>query len=55
MSKKEIISIIKDKLDNYLYLGECYAYMKGFLDALCITYEISWEERTEIEEVLGNE
>ena len=29
--------------------------IKGYLDALCKTYEITWDERYEIEEALKDE
>lgn len=56
MSKKEIIEIIKEETEDMLTVYETSAYIKGFLDALCKTYEISWKEREEIEtEVIEND
>ena len=50
MTKEEIIEIIKNEIENYMLQSEINAYIKGYLDALCKTYEITWEERYEIEE-----
>ena len=55
MSKEEIIEEIKEKIADYMYIDEINAYIKGYLDALCKTYEITWDERYEIEEALKNE
>ena len=55
MSKEEIIENIKENIEGYMYIDEINAYIKGFLDALCKTYEITWDERYEIEEVLKHE
>ena len=58
MSKEkieEIIEEIKENIESYMYIDEINAYIKGFLDALCKTHEITWEERTEIEGVLNND
>ena len=55
MSKEEIIEEIKEHTENYMYIDEISAYLKGFLDALCKTYEITWDERYEIEEALKDE
>lgn len=55
MDKEEIIENIKDNTREYMFQSEIDSYIKGYLDALCKTYEISWEERFEIEEALNNE
>lgn len=57
MSKEEIIKEIKSKTEelSYMFQSEIRAYIKGFLDALCKTYEITWGERIEIERELDNE
>ena len=55
MSKEEIIEEIKENIEGYMYIDEINAYIKGYLDALCKTYEITWEERVEIEEALKDE
>lgn len=55
MDKQEIVESIKEKTEDYMFQSEIDAYVKGYLDALCKTYEITWEERLEIEEVLNNE
>ena len=55
MSKEEIIEKIKESLEGYMFQNEIDSYIKGYLDALCNTYEINWEERDEIEEALKNE
>lgn len=55
MSKEEIIEEIKEHIEDYMYIDEINAYIKGYLDALCKTYEINWEERDEIEEALKDE
>lgn len=55
MSKKEIIEIIKTKTEDFIFQSEKDAYVEGYLDALCKTYEISYDERYEIERELENE
>ena len=55
MTKTEIVEKIKEEIDNYIWSSEIEAYIKGFLDALCYTYEITWDKRTEIEELLNNQ
>lgn len=54
MTKTEIVEKIKEGIDNYLWASEVDAYIKGYLDALCYTYEITWDERMEIEMMLNN-
>ena len=54
MSKEEIIEIIEEKIEDYMFQSEMDAYIKGYLDALCKTHEITWDERYEIEAVLKN-
>ena len=53
MTRTEIVEKIKEEIDNYIWASEIEAYIKGFLDALCYTYEITWDERIEIEELLN--
>lgn len=55
MSKQEIIEEIKNEIEGYVSLFEIESYIKGYLDALCKTNEISWNERYEIDEELKNE
>jgi len=55
MSKEEIIEEIKNEIDNYVSIFEIESYIKGYLDALCKTREITWDERYEIEEALKDE
>ncbi len=55
MTKEEIIEEIKNEIENYSSIFEIESYIKGYLDALCKTYEITWDERYEIEEALKNE
>ena len=55
MSKEKIIEILKDKTENFIFQAEIDAYVKGYLDALCKTYEITYDERNEIERELENE
>ena len=55
MSKEKIIEILKDKTENFMFQSEIDAYVEGYLDALCKTYEISYDERYEIERELDNE
>jgi len=55
MDKQEIVENIKEKTEDCIFQNEIDAYVKGYLDALCKTYEITWEERLEIEKVLKNE
>lgn len=55
MDKQEIVTNIKEKTEDYMFQSEIDAYIKGYLDALFRAYEITWEERFEIEEVLKNE
>lgn len=54
MTKAEIVEKIKEEIDDYIWQSEIDAYIKGFLDALCYTYEITWNERMEIEQTLNN-
>lgn len=53
MTKTEIVEKIKEEIDDYIWASEIDAYIKGYLDALCSVYEISWDERMEIENMLG--
>lgn len=55
MSKEEIIEEIKSKTEDFMFQAEIDAYTKGYLDALCKTYEITWEERCDIEGELDND
>lgn len=55
MSKEEIIETIRNKIEDYVLISEIDSYIKGYLDALCKTYEITWDERYEIEEALKDE
>ena len=55
MTKEEIIENIKEKYGKYLFQESIDAYIKGYLDALCHSYEISWDERDEIEGELNHE
>lgn len=55
MSKDEIIEEIKSNTENFMFQAEIDAYVEGYLDALCKTYEISYDERYEIERELDNE
>ena len=55
MSKDEIIEEIKNEIENYVSIFEIESYIKGYLDALCKTREITWDERYEIEEALKDE
>lgn len=55
MSKDEIIEEIKSNTENYMFQAEIDAYVKGYLDSLCKTYEISYDERYEIERELDSE
>ena len=52
MSKEEIVEEIKENLEDYILQSDVDSYIKGYLDALCKTYEITWDERYEIEEAL---
>ena len=54
MSKEEIVEEIKNEIEDYCFQSEIDSYIKGFLDALCKTREITWDERYEIEAVLKN-
>lgn len=54
MTKTEIVEKIKEGIDDYIWASEVDAYIKGYLDALCYTYEITWDERMEIEIMLNN-
>lgn len=53
MTKAEIVEKIKEEIDDYIWQSEIDAYIKGYLDALCSAYEISWDERMKIEEMLN--
>ena len=55
MNKEEIIKEIKENLEDYIFQSDVDSYIKGYLDALCKTYEITWDERYEIEEALNDE
>ena len=55
MDKNEIIEKIKNQIEDYRFQSSIDTYIKGYLDALCHTYEITCEERYEIEEMLNNE
>ena len=55
MSKEEIVKEIKSKTEEFMFQAQIDAYVEGYLDALCKTYEITWEERYEIERELDNE
>lgn len=55
MTKEEIIENIKDRIEYIFLQYEIDAYIRGYLDALCHTYEITWNERYEIEEALKDE
>ena len=55
MTKEEIIEEIKNEIENYMFKSDAYYYIKGYLDALCKTYEITWDERDEIMEALKDE
>lgn len=52
MSKDEIIKEIEENIESYMYIDEINAYIKGYLDALYKNYEITLDERHEIEEKL---
>ena len=54
MTKAEIVEKIKEKTEDYIWASDVESYTKGFLDALCSTYEITWDERMEIEMLLNN-
>ena len=54
MTKTEIVEKIKEGTDEYIWVCEDDAYIKGYLDALCYTYEINWDERIDIENMLNN-
>lgn len=54
MTKTEIVEKIKEQIDHCIWQNEVDGYIKGFLDALCYTYEITWDERMEIETILNN-
>jgi len=55
MDKDEVIEEIKNEIENYTMIFEIESYIKGYLDALCKTREITWDERYEIEAVLKDE
>ena len=55
MTKEEIVEKIKEETESCYFQAEVDAYAKGYLDALCNTYEITWEQRYEIEEMFNNE
>ena len=55
MTKEEIIEEIKNEIEDYIFQSNIDCYIKGYLDALCKTYEITYDERDEIEEVLKDE
>lgn len=52
MTKEEIIEEIKNEINDYMLGFKIDSYIKGYLDALCKTREITWDERYEIEEAL---
>ena len=54
MTNTEIVEKIKEATDNYMWASEIDAYIKGYLDALCHAYEITWDDRIEIEKMLNN-
>ena len=54
MTKIEIVEKIKEKTDSFIWWSDIDVYTEGFLDALCYTYEITWDERMEIEKMLNN-
>ena len=54
MTKTEIVEKIKENTDSYIWASDIESYTKGYLDALCYTYEITWDERMEIEQMLNN-
>lgn len=55
MDKEEIIEIIKEKTENFMFQTEIDLYVEGFLDALIKAREITWDERYEIEDALKDE
>ena len=55
MTKDEIIEEIKNEIEDYTLIFEIESYIKGYLDALCKTREITWDERYEIERTLKHE
>jgi len=55
MDKEEVKELIKEEINDYIFRCDKEFYIKGFLDALCKTHEITWDERYEIEEVLKHE
>ncbi len=55
MFEDEIIEDIKEEIDDYIFQSEKESYIKGYLDALCKTHKITWEERYKIEEEIRNE
>lgn len=54
MTKTEIVEKIKAGTDSYIWASDIESYTKGYLDVLCSTYEITWNERMEIEMMLNN-
>lgn len=55
MFEDEIIEEINDEIEDYIFQSEAESYIKGYLDALCKTHKITWEERYKIEEAVENE
>ena len=52
MTKTEIVEKIKEQTDHCIWASDIDSYIKGFLDALSYNYEITWDERMEIENML---
>ena len=52
MTNEEIIENIKKRTEKYLFQAEVDAYVKGYLDALEDSHEISWLQRGVIEDDL---
>ena len=53
MTNAEIVEKIKEATDKYMWASDIEAYIKGYLDALCNAYEITWDDRIEIENMLN--
>ena len=54
MTKTEIVEKIQEEIADYIWANEVEAYIKGYLDALCSAYEITWDERIDIEQMVNN-
>ena len=52
MTNEEIIRNIKEQTKKYLFQAEVDSYIKGYLDALEDSHEISWLQRGVIEDDL---